>query len=74
MMLTLSSTVGGDGCSRAQVVAMQKIPTGLAARVMNFFALDERQGLEADAIIHTSMNVCISSQHHINLAKLFETA
>ncbi|EIJ48715.1 hypothetical protein GWL_00040 [Herbaspirillum sp. GW103] len=53
---------------------MQKIPTGLAARVMNFFALDERQGLEADAIIHTSMNVCISSQHHINLTKLFETA
>jgi hypothetical protein len=41
---------------------------------MNFFAGDERQGLEADAIIHTSMNVCISSKHHINLTNLFEAA
>jgi hypothetical protein len=44
------------------------------ARAMKKFAHDERQGLEADAIIHTSMNVCISSQHHVNLANLFETA
>ena len=60
--------------SRATDCCNAKKSPPLHARVMNFFADDERQGLEADAIIHTSMNVCISSKHHINLTNLFETA
>ncbi|WP_441318269.1 hypothetical protein [Herbaspirillum seropedicae] len=56
------------------VAAMQKATARFPARALKIFAGGVRQDLEAGAIIHTSMNVCISSKHHHNLANLAETA
>lgn len=52
------------------IVAEQKKTSPSCRGGRHIFAIDLQQDLEADAIIHTFVYVCISVELHSNLSKL----